>query len=77
MIEVKQVCVWEGIHVEILVILNIDLPLDPLYCIIGEIPNGSMEKRRAYIFHIFYWWQKKDNFILAQTTATHPTSVAR
>lgn len=35
------------------------------------------ERERLTYCTFFYWWQKKDNFILAQTTATHPTSMAR
>lgn len=35
-----------------LAILYIDLPLDPLCYIIGAIPNGAMEKRKAYLQHI-------------------------
>lgn len=36
---------WEGVHTEILAILKIDLPLDPLF--IGAIPDGAIGKRKA------------------------------
>ena len=55
-------------------ILSIDLPLNPLCYIIDAIPDGLMDKRKAYFLQILCISGK---CILAQTTATHITSTAK
>lgn len=50
---------WEGIRTEILAILNIDLPLDAQYYILGVIPEGAMDKTKGYLLHICSWLQER------------------
>lgn len=42
----------EGIQTLIFIILNIELPLNPLFYIFRAIPGGAKKKRKLHLLHI-------------------------
>lgn len=41
----------DGSHTEIHHIFRIDLLLDPLFYIMGAVPEGSVDKHKLYLLH--------------------------
>lgn len=50
---------WQEVQAEILTTINVNLPLDPIYYLLGLTPKGDMGKREVHLIHILLLVMRK------------------